>query len=168
MPQCELGVLPQKSVASSASSEAQQASSTASSVRRVVVRRGPYCPLRGQYASCVLSVKSKYKATNDSEQTTLFIHDTGSDTHITNTKSRFIEGTERGCKVDVYGIGGDSNSDGIEKALRANVCGSVEYRGVVLRNVLFVEGAQLCSGVPEAAVLVCGQLLAEVFGRTCG
>ena len=73
--------------------------------------------------------------------TMCFLFDTGADAHLTNVESAFKPGSVRKCDVSVSGISGGSG------ALRAALCGVVEYRMndsvYELNDVLYVPGAAL-------------------------
>ena len=100
---------------------------------------------------------------NNEHGDVIFMHDSGSNTSLTNSSSTYIPDTMRACDVSVHGIDGS----GKVHPIHASVCGDVLYRlqndvSVKLGGVLLVKDAAIGpAGMDQAqaSVLVSTSLL---------
>ena len=91
-----------------------------------------------------------------------FLIDSGSDAHITSSKSVFVPGTVRKCSVNIIGITGSNR----RVELHAHECGDVIFNlshneSVFLRDVLFVPNTVLSAAADDCTVLVSVNKLAR-------
>ena len=102
----------------------------------------------------VVSVSKLVSNKSQTRNNVCFLYDSGSDAHVTNDKSVFIDGTLKSCDVSVFGI---SDDDSVS-TLKAVECGDVAYtvgkNEIVLRDVLLVRDAVLGVDPNDTTVLV--------------
>lgn len=111
---------------------------------------------RSQVSNEMRCMRNSENECRDNEEYMCFLHDSGSNAHLSNTKTAFKKGSLKKCDINVFGI----NEDDSIRAMHASWCGDVVYavnesESVLLKNVLYVPEAMIGdSTVYEPTVLV--------------